>query len=60
MLDALNISNIRSVFFIGIGGIGMSALARYFHSKGMKVGGYDRASTELTEALRTEGISIVY
>jgi UDP-N-acetylmuramate--alanine ligase len=38
----------------------MSALARYFHSKGMKVGGYDRASTELTEALRTEGISIVY
>ena len=60
MLDALNKSNIRSVFFIGIGGIGMSALARYFHSKGMKVGGYDRASTELTEALRTEGISIVY
>jgi len=59
MNDHMNISNIRSVFFIGIGGIGMSALARYFHSKGMEVSGYDRTSTTLTEALVAEGIAVV-
>ena len=59
MRDHMNISNIRSVFFIGIGGIGMSALARYFHSKGMDVSGYDRTSTALTEALVAEGIAVV-
>lgn len=59
MHDHMNISNIRSVFFIGIGGIGMSALARYFHSKGMEVSGYDRTSTALTEALVAEGIAVV-
>lgn len=48
------------IYFIGIGGIGMSALARYFHSKGIKVSGYDRTQTELTKELEKEGISIHY
>lgn len=50
--------NINSVYFLGIGGIGMSALARYFHSQGKKVSGYDKTPTELTDALIREGISI--
>ena len=48
------------VYFIGIGGIGMSALARYFHSKKYKVSGYDRTSTELTRTLEASGIAIHY
>jgi len=48
------------VYFIGIGGIGMSALARYFHSKKYKVSGYDRTSTELTRTLEASGIEIHY
>lgn len=47
-------------YFIGIGGIGMSNLARYFLSKGMKVGGYDRTKTLLTEALEKEGAFVHY
>lgn len=46
------------VYFIGIGGIGMSALARYFHSHGRKVSGYDRAETALTRQLVKEGIAV--
>lgn len=53
-------NNIRSIYFIGIGGIGMSNLARYFMSKGMKVAGYDRAETPLTKALVNEGAEIHY
>jgi UDP-N-acetylmuramate--alanine ligase len=49
-----------SLYFIGIGGIGMSALARYFHSRGNKVSGYDKTSTELTKELEAEGINIHY
>lgn len=49
-----------SVYFVGIGGIGMSALARYFKSKGVTVSGYDKTSTPLTQALETSGISIHY
>jgi UDP-N-acetylmuramate--alanine ligase len=49
-----------AVYFIGIGGIGMSAIARYFHSKGIEVSGYDRTQTELTNELENEGISIHY
>ena len=45
---------------MGIGGIGMSALARYFNTKGFAVGGYDRSKTKLTSDLETEGISICY
>lgn len=51
---------IRSVYFIGAGGIGMSAIARYFLHKGMVVAGYDRTPTELTHALEHEGMSIHY
>jgi UDP-N-acetylmuramate--alanine ligase len=49
-----------SYYFLGIGGIGMSALARYFHAKGFKVAGYDRTSTVLTQELEKEGIAIHY
>jgi len=55
-----NINDIKSVYFIGIGGIGMSALARYFMSLGKKVGGYDRTATLLTSQLEAEGASICY
>jgi len=48
------------VYFIGIGGIGMSAIARYFNSKGADVHGYDRSRTDLTIALEKEGMSIHY
>ena len=48
----------RQVYFIGIGGIGMSALARFFRSKGVAVSGYDRHATALTKDLEAEGIQI--
>ncbi|MFH0759568.1 MAG: UDP-N-acetylmuramate--L-alanine ligase [Bacteroidota bacterium] len=51
-------SNLDSVYFIGAGGIGMSALARYFVSQGKQVAGYDRVSTALTDQLNREGIDI--
>ncbi|MGN6438128.1 MAG: UDP-N-acetylmuramate--L-alanine ligase [Agriterribacter sp.] len=54
------VSNIQEVYFIGIGGIGMSALARYFNSLGKKVSGYDKTETELTQKLVSEGIAIHY
>ncbi|MFK7907792.1 MAG: UDP-N-acetylmuramate--L-alanine ligase, partial [Chitinophagales bacterium] len=47
-----------SVYFIGIGGIGMSALARYFHRRGAKVSGYDKTATPLTDQLQAEGMVI--
>ncbi len=49
-----------TVYFIGIGGIGMSAIARYFHSKGNEVSGYDKTETALTKALTLEGIPVHY
>lgn len=52
--------NYKSVYFIGIGGIGMSNLARYFLSKGLNVGGYDRTETALTQALQQEGAFVHY
>ena len=48
------------VYFLGIGGIGMSALARYFKANGYKVAGYDRTQSPLTQRLETEGISVHY
>ncbi|OQY94724.1 MAG: UDP-N-acetylmuramate--L-alanine ligase [Sphingobacteriales bacterium UTBCD1] len=54
------IKKIRSVYFIGIGGIGMSALARYFHSKGVKVSGYDRTESALTRELQQSGMDVHY
>lgn len=56
----MNINTIKAVYFIGAGGIGMSALVRYFLSKGKKVGGYDRTPSELTEKLIEEGALIHY
>ena len=53
-----NLQNIKNVYFLGIGGIGMSALARYFKFTGRNVAGYDRTPTALTNALQTEGIDI--
>lgn len=50
----------KNIFFLGIGGIGMSALARFFKSKGKHVAGYDKTSTPLCLALETEGIDIHY
>jgi len=50
----------RNIYFIGIGGIGMSAIARYYKSKGYCVGGYDRTPSELTHELEAEGISVHY
>ena len=55
-----SLNEIQHVYFIGIGGIGMSAIARYFHSKGIEVSGYDRTATDLTKQLEAEGISIHY
>lgn len=56
----MNINTIKSVYFIGAGGIGMSALVRYFLSKGKKVAGYDRTPSSLTEKLIEEGADIHY
>ena len=56
----MKLNSYKQVFFIGIGGIGMSALARYFKMKGVEVGGYDRTASQLTEELQKEGISIVF
>ena len=55
-----NIENIEIFYFIGIGGIGMSALARYFHLRGKQVFGYDKTPTNLTNTLISEGISIQF
>ena len=51
---------VDTYYFLGIGGIGMSALARYFAAKGMRVLGYDRTPSSLTEALESEGIRVQY
>lgn len=56
----MNIETIQSVYFVGAGGIGMSALIRYFLSKGKRVAGYDRTPSELTARLIEEGAAIHY
>ena len=56
----MNIETIQSVYFVGAGGIGMSALIRYFLSLGKRVAGYDRTSSELTARLVEEGAVIHY
>ena len=50
----------KHIYFIGIGGIGMSAIARYYNFKGLDVSGYDRTESELTRQLSQEGISVHY
>lgn len=54
------LDQIREVYFIGIGGIGMSAIARFFHAKGVRVSGYDKTPTPLTRELEASGIAIHY
>ncbi len=54
----MNLNQIHNVYFIGIGGIGMSALARYFKNIGKQVAGYDKTETELTKELQELGIAI--
>lgn len=56
----MDINNIKSVYFIGAGGIGMSAIVRYFLTNGYNVGGYDKTPTPLTERLIAEGAQIHY
>jgi UDP-N-acetylmuramate--alanine ligase len=56
----MNINQIRSIYFLGIGGIGMSALARYFHSRGVRVYGYDKTPSSLTNSLQQEGIVVQF
>ena len=56
----MEFKDIRTVYFIGIGGIGMSALARYFAFHGKNISGYDRTETQLTRQLVSEGIAIHY
>ena len=54
----MNLNQIHNVYFIGIGGIGMSALARYFKTIGKNVSGYDKTESELTNELQESGIDI--
>ncbi|WP_431133954.1 UDP-N-acetylmuramate--L-alanine ligase [Psychroserpens mesophilus] len=54
----MNLKQIHSVYFIGIGGIGMSALARYFVADGLQVSGYDKTKTDITNTLEDLGVSI--
>ncbi len=56
----MKLNDIHSVYFVGIGGIGMSAIARWFNQRGVKVGGYDRIQTPLSSKLEEEGIWIHY
>ena len=55
-----DLTTIKNVYFLGIGGIGMSSLARYFHGQGKKVSGYDKTETTLTQKLVAEGIFVHY
>lgn len=56
----MNHDSIKYVYLLGVGGIGMSALARYFLGQGVKVAGYDRSCVTLTEQLEKEGVDITY
>lgn len=56
----MKLEHINNVFFIGVGGIGMSALARYFNAIGKNVAGYDKTKTPLCKTLQKEGIDIIY
>ncbi len=56
----MNIKDIKAVYFVGAGGIGMSAIARYFIKKGLVVGGYDKTPSDLTRRLEKEGMLIHY
>lgn len=55
-----SLKNISTIYFLGIGGIGMSAIARYFYANGKQVSGYDKTPTQLTQELQAEGIEISF
>lgn len=54
----MNLENKHNVFFIGVGGMGMSALARYFNAQGKRVAGYDKVKTNITNALEEVGVAV--
>ncbi|MFD0991531.1 UDP-N-acetylmuramate--L-alanine ligase [Mariniflexile jejuense] len=54
----MNLNNIHNVYFVGIGGIGMSALARYFIANGKVVAGYDKTPSDITDGLKTLGVEV--
>jgi UDP-N-acetylmuramate--alanine ligase len=56
----MNLEKVKYVYFLGVGGIGMSALGRYFMHRGIPTGGYDKTCTSLTEELVKEGMFITY
>jgi UDP-N-acetylmuramate--alanine ligase len=56
----MNLNACTHIHFLGIGGIGMSALARFFHAMGKQVSGYDKTETQLTRTLQQEGITVYY
>ena len=56
----MNLKKLNYIHFIGIGGIGMSAIARYFNHHGLKVSGYDKTATPLTQTLQDEGITVYH
>lgn len=56
----MKLQEYTSIYFVGIGGIGMSALARWFKARGKNIAGYDRTETELTKTLAAEGMDIHY
>lgn len=56
----MNLKDIKKVYLLGIGGIGMSALARYFKELGAEVSGYDKTATALTKELEAEGITVTF
>ncbi len=56
----MNLKVLKKIYFLGIGGIGMSALARYFKSLGAEVNGYDKTQTALTDELEREGIHVIF
>src|ERR1700743_895428 len=60
MTNKMELSSIKRVYLVGIGGIGMSGLARYFHHLGCVVCGYDKTSTDLTHVLHNEGIQVIF
>lgn len=60
MSEHIDIEKYQHIYFLGIGGIGMSAVARYLHHKGIRISGYDRDRTELTKTLEALGMEIHY